>query len=84
MKLAGSLELFIPPATSRTYPPRPSPLSGTPEKARLPHQYAQTQQNVSASSLVQSEPARGFHETIWSERMPNLAAMPSQVSPHCT
>jgi hypothetical protein len=72
-------------------PPRtttsPRPLFRTPAtlgKPRFPRQYAQTQQNVSASNFVQSDPARGFHETIWSDRMPNLAAMPSQESPHCT
>ncbi len=54
------------------------------KSARSPYQYAQTQQNVSASNFVQSDPARGFHEMIWSDRRPNLAAIPSQVSPHCT
>jgi hypothetical protein len=48
------------------------------------HQNARTQQKVSAKSLVQSYLAWGFHATICSGRTPNLAAMPSQVSPHCT
>ena len=82
LKLAGFLEPFSSPATTHNH--LPSPALQDAREGRFLHQYAQTQQNVSASNFVQSDPARGFHETIWSDRMPNLAAMPSQESPHCT